>query len=500
MIELREYQHDVIDRLRAVITAGHRRPLLVAPTGSGKTIIAAEVVRRTMARDNHVLFLAHRRELIHQASRKLHETAISHGVLLAGEIPLPDRNVQVASVQTLWSRALRREVMELPPADLVIVDEAHRARAKTYQRILDAYPKAVVLGLTATPCRGDGRGLGNVFDILVECPSVAELIAMKYLVPTRVYAPSQPDLEGLHVRHGDYLEPELAERMDTPKLVGDIVTHWHRHAERRKTVVFATGIDHSIHLRDEFRRSGVVAEHIDGTTPREERDQILERLSRGEVDLVTNCMVLTEGWDQPDVSCCVLARPTKHMGLYRQMVGRVLRPAEGKVDAVVLDHAGAVFEHGFVEDPVLWMLDSDKRAESPTHTRRKTNPAGIITCSECGTAYAERADCPSCGHRHVRRGRDVAVLDGQLGEVGTSRRIAQLRECKEERERWYAMLAYICEERGYNPGWTKHKYKEKFGVWPRGVYGTPQPPDAEVRSWELSRRIAWAKSQRRASS
>ena len=154
------------------------------------------------------------------------------------------------------------------------------------------------------------------------------------------------------------------------KLVGDIVTHWHKFAERRKTVCFAVSVAHSIHIRDEFVKSGVRAEHIDGSTPKAERDATLERLAVGEIELVTNCMVLTEGWDLPEVGCCILARPTKKMGLFRQMIGRVLRPADGKPDAIVLDHSGAVFRHGFVEDRVDWTLDPDRRAESPTHQQR----------------------------------------------------------------------------------------------------------------------------------
>jgi DNA repair protein RadD len=147
-------------------------------------------------------------------------------------------------------------------------------------------------------------------------------------------------------RLGDYVEIDLAKAVDKPQLVGDIVSHWHRLAERRKTVVFATSVAHSIHLCEEFAKSGVKVEHIDGKTPKDERDEILKRLSRGEIEVVTNCMVLTEGWDQPDVACCVLARPTKSMGLYRQMAGRIIRPAPGKNHALILDHAGAVFRSG----------------------------------------------------------------------------------------------------------------------------------------------------------
>src|SRR5215470_2202089 len=174
--------------------------------------------------------------------------------------------------------------------------------------------------------------------------------------------------------------------MDQPKLIGDIVTHWHKYGERRKTVCFAVNVSHSVHLRDEFIRSDVRAEHIDGGTPKKERDEVLKRLEAGETELVTNCMVLTEGWDMPEVGCCILARPTRKMGLFRQMVGRVLRPAPGKSDAIIIDHSGAVFRHGFPEDPVTWTLDPDRHAESVAHSLRcdPGSSSRVLECSQCG--------------------------------------------------------------------------------------------------------------------
>src|SRR5262249_1766952 len=253
---------------------------------------------------------------------------------------------------------------------------------------------AIILGMTATPCRGDGRGLGNAFEVIVECPPVAELITAGFLVSTKTYAPTRPDLSGVRVEKGDYVESQLAQRMDRAQLVGDIVSHWHRLAERRPTVVFASGVAHSVHLRDEFRASGVWAEHIDGSTPVEQRDEILAQLAAGKVEVVCNAMVLTEGWDQPMVSCLLLARPTKHMGLYSQMVGRVLRPAVGKTDALILDHAGAIFEHGFVEEPVNWTLAEDRRAENPVHSSRglRRTPT-LTTCPECTAVRFEGRPC-----------------------------------------------------------------------------------------------------------
>jgi len=223
-----------------------------------------------------VLFLVHRRELVDQSAKKLFAAGIDPGIILAGgpEMRL-GQPVQVASIPTLHARAIRGSKIDLPEAHLVIVDEAHHARARTWQGIIERYPRATIIGMTATPVRGDGRGLGNLFEAMIECPQVAELIAEEHLVPARVYTPSRPDLSGIHVRHGDYVEGELESRMNTQGLVGDVVEHYHRLAQNRPTVVFACGVKHSLHIRDEMRRSGVIAEHIDGSTPLEEREAIL---------------------------------------------------------------------------------------------------------------------------------------------------------------------------------------------------------------------------------
>jgi DNA repair protein RadD len=328
--------------------------------------------------------------------------------------------VQVASVATLFVRGVKSDAMRMPPADLIVIDEAHHSPANSYQKIVEAYPDAKILGLTATPCRGDGRGLGGIFTEIVEAPQVAQLIERGCLVKTRVYAPVDPNLKGVDTQNGDYVTSQLSERVNTDQLVGDIVTQWHKHGERRKTVAFAVDVAHSMHIRDEFVRARVRAEHIEGKTPKEERDEILGRLRSGDLELVSNCMVLTEGWDMPDVSCCILARPTKKMGLYRQMLGRVLRAATDKVDAVVLDHSGAVFRHGLAEDPVEWVLDPDRKAVSKVHESRKRE-SGLIECTECSALRLGGQPCPACGFMPRRPSRGVDYVDGDLALVGAAR-------------------------------------------------------------------------------
>jgi DNA repair protein RadD len=487
---LRPYQTDITTEYERTIEAGRKHIMLVAPTGSGKTIIAAEIIKQAIERHQSVLVLAHRREIITHTSRKFHDHGIQHGVVQAGleKLLRPMESVQVASVQTLWVRAVRSEAMPLPPANLLIID------ANTYTKIIAAYPDAVLLGLTATPCRGDGRGLGGIFEALIECPQVATLIEGKYLVRSRIYAPVDPDLRGVHTQAGDYVETQLADRMDRPKLVGDIVTHWHKYGERRKTVAFACSVGHSIHIRDEFIRAGVRAEHIDGSTPKDQRDETLARLACGDTEVVSNCMVLTEGWDMPAIGCCILARPTKKMGLFRQMIGRVLRPADGKPDAIVLDHSGAVFRHGLPEDRVEWTLDPDRRATAPEHQKRQSDrESKLLECTQCGTLRIGGKPCPNCGFLPQRPAQYVAHVDGDLGLVKSGR----ANGVTYDRTHWHAMLAYIAAERGYQPGWIAHKFKEKFGTFP--PWGsTPQPiePTREVNSWVRSREIAYAKRRR----
>jgi DNA repair protein RadD len=495
--ELRPYQIKAVEDFTREIAAGRRRTMLVMPTGGGKTVVAAAIIKQFVDAFKSVLVLAHRREIVTQTADKLRDQRISYGIIQAGTSPRPLERVQVASIQTLHRRAIHAEKMDLPPADLLWIDESHHTPARTYKQIIDAYPNTILLGTTATPCRGDGRGLGSIFEVIIEAPQVADLITQGYLVSTKVYAPTNPDLRGVRTQAGDYVETQLAERMDRPKLVGDIVTHWHKFSERRRTVCFAVSVGHSIHIRDEFIKSGVRAEHIDGTTPKPERDASLARLASGEIELISNCMVLTEGWDLPEVACCVLARPTKKMGLYRQMIGRVLRPADGKPNAIVLDHSGAVFRHGFVEDRVEWTLDPDRHAESPQHQQRcEEHGSRLLECTNCGAMRVAGEPCAHCGFLPQRSPRAIELADGDLGLVDGQRRVNGKTYSDVERERWHAMLIWIGQERDYKAGWAAHKYRDKFGVLPAwGAAPEPFPPSAEVRSWVRSRNIAFARRQ-----
>jgi DNA repair protein RadD len=499
-LELWNYQREVIARLDACIEAGKRCPLITMATGSGKTVIIAAVINNWVKRGKRVGFLAHRKELITQASSRLSAAGVrDHAILKAGFPMRLMAPVQVGSVQTIHARAFRSKKIELGNFDLIVIDEAHHSRARTYQQIIDAYPNAIIVGLSATPCRGDGLGLGNIFDCLVEGPSVEWLIREKHLVGTKVYAPYRPDLRGIRVdrKKADYDETQLASAMDRQQLVGDIVTHWLKHADHRLTVCFATGVQHSTHIRNEFRNAGVAAEHLDGKTPQDERDEILKRLSAGDIQVVSNCMVLTEGWDQPQVSCLILARPTRQLGLFRQMIGRVLRPHPGKDHALIIDHSGATFEHGFAEDQIYWPLESDDVAVNQTHAARKEeHHQGLTTCPECSAVRMEGDPCHSCGWKPKSKPRFVAFADGDLAHIQRDRSQSAEGWTTDGQVSFYQQLRSIEAQRQYKRGWAANKYREKFGSFPPWSWNNAEPkaPSGAVLAWVRSRNIAYAKA------
>jgi len=491
MIVLRPYQDLAIEQVRQAINAGHRKILLVAPTGSGKTVIAAKIVKLAAEKFNRSMFLAHRRELIYQCADKLVKFGVDHGILMAGEYPYGAADVQVASIDTLRARCITAEKLPFPNSDVVVIDEAHRSLAPTYLVLINHYGDRVVIGMTATPIRGDGKGLGHIYDYMVQCPTIQELTDMGHLVPAVTFAPTIPDLTGVKIVKGDYDPVELEARMNKRDLVGDIVTHFWRLASDRATVVFASGVKHSINLRDEFHKQGVKVAHVDGDTDLKDRKQMVRDLQSGQLQVVCNYAVLTEGFDEPRLAACILARATKNLGLYLQMGGRTLRPCEeiGKVDSRIIDHSGNVYEHGFIADERRWVLEEGRALITTKAERQKEfDEKKPITCVMCMTVYSGQINCPHCGHIPEKKGKHVESRSGELMEVrAESRRTAKARKFGAiERESWYQQFLQYGDDKEYNSveGWAAHKYKKKFGEWPDDDFSKErEEPTAECLSW-----------------
>lgn len=457
-MNLRPYQTAAIDQLREHIRAGARRLLLVAPCGAGKTVIAAEMIRSARARNRFMLFVSHTREITDQTAAKLDAIGASYGVMMGQDHRTrPGEPIQIATVQTLHRR-------DLPYADVIFVDEAHRARAASYQAIFERYPRAVVIGLTATPWRHDGRGLGEMFQESVVAATPRELVDAGYLVPVTGFSYDNPDLSGVRVkRTGDYDDAQLGAVMRRTTLMGNVVDKWRTRAAGLRTLAFAVHVEHSRELVQMFRDAGIPAEHVDGETPKEQRAAAVARLRRREVLVLSNVNVFSEGLDVPEAECLALARPTQSLTCYIQQVGRGRRPLPGKLVCRIHDHAGVVHHHGLPDADRDYTLEADLRA---TSQRETVSP--LRTCEKCLAVYEPRLQaCPLCGHVNppkVSKVRYVEATERPLEELQAIRRD---RDGATKQADYYAEKKAEAIRRGYKPGWAKVQYRYKYGTWPR---------------------------------
>ena len=426
-MELRDYQVRAIDLVRGEYRRGRRAVLLVLPTGAGKTATASQLIAWAVARGRRCLFLVHRREIVLDTHRRLVAAGVACGVVMAGEASV-DAPVQVCSVQTLVARE------QHPPADLLVWDEAHHCAAETYREIRAQYPSAWHLGLTATPERSDGAPLGDAFEALVAPISVAELVEAGHLAPIDVIAPPTRLQSAIGATPADA---------------------WREHGGGRPAVVFTGTIAES---RECVAAIGERAAHIDGSTPRRERDEILRRFERGDLDVVSNCAVLTEGWDSARAEVCVLARGCGSLPVYLQTIGRVRRTGGNAAKrCLLLDLAGAAHEHGMPDEDREWSLTEGQ-------AKRRSDREALSTCLHCGAVarYASRgARCRRCGQPWPEAER-VEVRRQQLAAVVPS-------STRREREVELERLRQIARQRAYKPAWVGVKFKEKFGYWPRGL-------------------------------
>lgn len=377
MIELRDYQADLIARARQAFADGHKQVLLQSPTGSGKTVTFCHLVSCAIAKKKKVLILAHRQELIAQTQKTFLSFGINAGLILAGHAENLMLSVQIASVQTLCRRLDRL----LPEFDLIVIDEAHHFTGQnSYSLILNRFPNAKVLGVTATPCRLDGKGLGDLFEILVHGEQISALIEKGHLVKP-VYASTKGiDLSSIATTAGDYNKAQLIEAVQDSQINGELVFHWQKFANGKQTIVFAVNCDHSKEIVQRYLQAGIPAAHVDGESSAAYRQEQITKFANKEVQILSNVGIFTEGFDLPSIECVQLARPTKSLSLYFQMVGRALRPSKGKEFAIILDHVNAYYQHGSVADRYVWDLEktppkksADEILEKKPHADKKPN-------------------------------------------------------------------------------------------------------------------------------
>lgn len=445
MFELRDYQEMLIDGSKIEFQNGKKRVLIVAPCGSGKTVIMAWMAAQAKLKRNNTLFAVHRQELIDQSSKTFIKLNVPHGIIAAKYPMNPSENIQIGSIKTVVNRT---DKLSIP--QLIILDEAHHATANTWRKLLDIYPDAYVIGLTATPQRMGGQGLGDIFDSMIIGPSVKELVAAGNLSPYRYYAPPvAADLEGLKVKYGDYIQSDVAMRMDKSEIIGDLIKKYQELAPGTRAVCYCASIEHSQHTAEMFRQAGIPALHIDGETPSVTRTAAINEFKTGAIKILCNVDLISEGFDVPAMETVILARPTQSLTLFIQQAMRAMRKDDdnpGKV-AIIIDHVGNVYRHGLPDEDREWSLESKKK--KPTEKREFS----MKICPKCFAAHRPAPICPQCQYVYkVEPQKEIEQRDGELAEIIAFEKKRKKEEVRSARN--VVSLEQIAMQRGYAPGWV----------------------------------------------
>lgn len=471
MIPLRPYQERGVQRLREHVLAGRKRVILYGPCASGKTVWAGHITLSAHANFGaKVLFLAHRIELIDQTVAKFKEFGLERiGVIRADDSRVDMlAPIQVASVWTL----ARRPELALH-FDIIFIDECHLALSESFRKVIALYPNATLIGLTATPTRLDGKPLKDLFDAIEPAATYSDLIRDGFVRAPRILCPTvQADLAGVHTRAGDFVTSELEEVMGKNNLLGEIVKEWLAHAGGRRTVCFAVSVAHSKSIVERFLKAGVPAAHIDAETSIEDRRDVLGRLEKGELRIVSNVDILTAGWNQPCVKVMIDARPTKSLVRYLQSCGRPLRVFGDEVP-LILDHACNVDRHNFPHMDRQWDLESGCKPV------KEKKPSVCIKCRAYITGYP----CAHCGHAPEVKPRALPkeIAGGPMRERTIEEELAKRQQELREKMRlqqhmdpkrvFFEARVVEARTRGFKPGYASAKYKDKYEEWPPFLWG-----------------------------
>ena len=481
VMKARPYQDDLIEASTTELHA-RRNTLTVCPTGGGKTFIAKEIIERGGFRNT--LFLAHRKDLVHQTHKRFSEF-LDVGKIISGT-NFTAAPHQVASIQTLSSRIKRGGMGHLKP-DLIIIDECHRSRGGQYDTLLKSMPDVPVLGITATPCRLDGKGLGDIFEEMIIGPSAARLAEQGYLVMPRVFAANAPSSKGVRKTGGDFNQKQAAEAMMSDDgLIGNIVDHWAQHCRNRRTILFAQSVAHMEQLAERLTQAGARCHLVTGDTPTEERDRIYARISRRRGEILLNVGVAWEGLDIPQLDACIMARMTQSVMIHLQSIGRIMRTFQGKHDAILLDHAGNCMRMFLPWQEVEWSLD---HTAAPVVKDTTKNTSKV--CQGCFAINdVKETHCVVCGAKFGRETQTFEEKAGELGEI----KIKKVEVPYEVRARAWIDLRAEQLRKNYQISWAFVRYKTRFGHWPAIASGRLIDPDNHTEE-ESAEYLAFLKGE-----
>jgi superfamily II DNA or RNA helicase len=414
-INLRKYQITAYDEIRASYRQGNKRVLFVLPTGGGKTYTFTYAAKMALDKGKTVFFLVHKKGLVSQISKSLSDFGIRHGFIAGNKPKQHYLKAQVCSVQSLINRL---NDPTLPVPDLIIIDEAHHSNAGSWRKILDHYQDRHVLGVTATPIRTDGQGLGDVFQDMVLGPQIMDLIKSGSLVMPTVYRPKfEGDLSGVKIKSdGDYNEQQLVTVIDKPTITGDAIQKYRELCSGTPAVYFCINIEHCKHVSEQFRQAGYTSEAVYGTLEDSEIKRILSGLGSGAIQVVTSCDLISEGTDIPKIGCIGHLRPTQSLGLYMQMNGRGLRPCEGKDSCIIIDHVDNYKRHGHPCEDRNWTLEGMKKKGKKKEA--EAAPDKYDFCGNCAAVIEAAPICPHCGAVIPKKeAREILQVDGELEKV-----------------------------------------------------------------------------------
>lgn len=442
---LRQYQIDLENGVRQAYREGYRSPCIVLPCGGGKSVIVADIAKQTTAKGNRVLFLVHRRELCDQ----IRNTFARWGV-----------NMRLCDIMMVQTAARRLSV--LPEPKLIITDENHHCLANTYRKIYDHFPNSRMVGVTATPVRLNGDGLGDVNDKLIIGVSAKWLIENNCLAPYDYYAPSIVDLSGAKVSRGEFTASSVEKIVLKKAVFGDVISYYRKLADGKQAICYCTSIRHSIEMAAAFNAAGIEAEHIDGETPKAERDEVVKKFKGGAIDILCNVDLISEGFDVPDCECAILLRPTQSLTLYIQQAMRCMRYRPGK-RAIIIDHVGNYARHGLPDDDREWTLEKKDRSQRAEKSEAAENtvtqcPACFLTFHSKNEAREAVRVCPYCGAEiPIKERKQIEEKEAALEKIeGFRIDYSGPDSCKS-----YSELLLYAKKHGYKLGWAYYQAKKR---------------------------------------
>jgi superfamily II DNA or RNA helicase len=435
MFTLRPYQLQLVHDVAKAWRDGYMRPCIVAPCGAGKSIVVADMARRAAENHKQVLYLVHRQELCEQIADTFQTAGVNMDY------------VQIGMVQTI-TRRLRK----IPKPNLIITDENHHCLANSYRRIYDCFPDVRCVGVTATPVRLNGSGLGDVNDILIMGPTVKELISMGCLAPFDYYAPPVADLSGIHTRAGEFVTEEVEAALSKPHIYGDVIKYYRQLSEGKQAICYCPSIKYSQNMAEQFRAAGITAVHIDGETPKQERADIIARFRSGDIKILCNVDLFSEGFDVPDCNTSILLRPTRSLTLYIQQSMRCMRYKPGK-RAVIIDHVGNVHRFGLPDMERKWKLDA-----KPADRKKEESTVKVKQCPVCFFTHEPAPICPNCGHVYEPERKSPAEVKKAKLEKITEKVLTYV---SPDACRNFTELAMYGKSKGYRPGWAYYQAKKR---------------------------------------